>query len=293
MRRFDYLFWLLFIIPQALSAAAADTVGPAFWKVTAESGQAYLLGSVHFGSDDLYPLPPAIMDAYEKADALVVEANLLQLELREGARMLLAGIYQDGSTLKDKVRPSTWQALEAAASRHHLPMEFFQVQKPWFAALMLISLEFQRAGYRETWGVDQFFLEQAAGSKPIIELESIAWQLGLFNQLSEDEQELFLVQTLQDIAKGGEYLTSVIDAWKIGDLGKIDALMNESLRDDPGSERIYRLFVTERNIAMAGRLEDLLAQGGTYFVVVGAGHVVGEQGIIELLKASGYKVERL
>ena len=169
--------------------------------------------------------------------------------------MLLAGIYQDGSKLKDQVQPATWQSLQETATSHGLPVEFFQTQKPWFVALLLISLEFQRAGYSENLGVDRYFVERAAGSKPIIELESIAWQLGLFNQLSDSEQELFLTQTLQDIAKGGDYLSSIIDAWKSGDLGSIDALMNQSLRDSPESERIYRIFVTERNSAMAHRVQ--------------------------------------
>lgn len=287
-------YWLVLLACAyaLVGVAAAETLNPPFWRVSGESGTAYLLGSVHFGDESMYPLPAAVTEAYQASDALVVEVNPLDPGLGGGARMLLENaVYSDGTTLRDHVGQETWRVLEKMAEKKGYPVEAFRPQKPWFVALTLTALEFRRAGYREDLGIDYHFIQRASGeNKPILELESFAQQLGIFDMLSEKEQETFLVQTLEEIEKGSDYLNGVIDAWKSGDTDKIDALLNESFKT-PETRRIYQLLFIDRNEEMARKIEGLLNRGGTYFVVVGAGHLVSEQGIVRLLQERGHRVE--
>lgn len=266
------------------------------WRVSSEAGTGYLLGSIHFGDDSLYPLDAVIMEAYQDADILVVEASLLDADASPDTLSTLfsKGMYPVGDSLKAHIQPATWQALQTAAHRYGAPIELLQQQKPWLAALTLSALELQRAGYSEKLGIDLHFLREAAeAQKPIVELESLTWQLNMFEQFSAREQEAFLAMTLEDLQKGPGPLQALIDAWKSGDAATIDQLMNASFAADLTLKRVQNVLLTDRNKAMTAKIKALMDSGKTPFVVVGAGHMVGNQGIVQLLQNSGYQVEQL
>ena len=275
-----------------LSSALA---GNLLWKVSGEEGVVYLLGSIHFGTKTMYPLDEAITRAYQSADALVVEINILELDLVTTTRVMSGkGFYTDGTNLQSHISPATWDALAVAAARHNLPLALFQPQKPWLVTMTLSVLELKRNGYDENLGVDQHFLDLANTRKPILELESFAQQIDLLNGLSPEQQEVFLRQTLRDLEQSADFFDAVVHAWQNGDDGHIDALINDQLQQDPSSQEIYRVLLTERNQTMSEKIEQLMADGRTYFVVVGAGHLVGDDGIVKLLdQKPGYSVEKL
>lgn len=288
------LIWLAFLASLPSGGAQAQT-RHLFWTVGNGAQSAHLLGSVHFGTPDFYPLPTAIMEAFAAADALAVEVNILAIDAAEVARLTLSkGMYKDNvHNLKANVRPETWRLLNETAPRFGLPIEFLGQQKPWLVGMTLSAMMFKQAGFREDLGVDYFFLKQATeGHKPIIELESFASQIGLFEGLSTAEQDEFLLQTLQDIHKGEDYLKRIIRAWKIGDDAAIDQLVNSDIKNRPGMERLYKLMLADRNVAMADTIEGLLKQGKQPFVVVGAGHLVGADSVVEHLRAKGYRIEQ-
>ena len=246
----------------------------------------------------MYPLPALISDAFAGSDALVVEANILNSGLANAASLVAEqGFYKDGSTLQSNIAEDTWQALNKALAKYSFPVAFFQRQKPWLVALTMTTLELKQLGYSEDLGIDYHFLKQANSQKMrIIELESIIQQLGFFTQLSSTEQEAFLRATLKELDKGTDYLDALLNAWQAGDAERIDQLINESFKAAeaiPGAERIYHLLISDRNHAMTQKIEDLLQQKKTYFIIIGAGHMVSEQGIVRLLKGKGYAVERL
>lgn len=285
------LFLLLSVI--VVSSARAGE-GQLLWQVSSRSGTAYLLGSIHFGKPDMYPLAPAVMDAFAESDALVVEANIMDVDPVMVAQMVAGqGMYTDGSSLKNHIEPETWQALSDAAMRYGVPVELFQAQKPWLASVTLVTLALKHNGYSEGLGIDRYFMQRANKKKPIIELESISRQFDLFASLSEAEQGLFLSQTLKEVEQGGEYLDTMMGAWKNGDAAEMDSVITASFRATPGTERFYKLVFLDRNNAMTTKIQALLKEGKTYFIVVGAGHLVGKNGIVELLRQKGYQIRAL
>jgi len=262
-----------------------------FWQVEGAPGKVYLLGSIHFGTPDMYPLSPVITQAFANADTLAVEINLLDVDPANATLLFTRkGLYQDQDTLESRLKPQTWQLLLTATKRYDLPLILLQRQKPWMAALTLTTWVFQQEGYTAELGVDQHFLKLAGTDHEIVELESLEQQLSIFDQFSATEQEAFLLKTLQEIAQGSEYLQSLKSAWKSGDTTAINELINAALQTH---SHIYRRLITERNKAMTTKIIDLLNQEKISFVVVGAGHLVGEDSILQELNAQGYAVERL
>src|SRR3569623_1343482 len=133
-----------------------------------------------------------------------------------------------------------------------------------------------------------------SGSKAIIELESIWQQLEFFHDFTDQEQEAMLIGSLDDIARGPELFQNMMDAWRAGADAELDSLLNnDAFRNDAAAQRLYRVLIVDRNAAMTDKLAALLKRGGTYFVVVGAAHLVGDQGIVSQLRERGYRIGRL
>lgn len=262
------------------------------WQVTAASQQAFLLGSLHFGTEAMYPLADTVMDAYHDSTALVVELNILAADPIQMAQLMLSkGMYPTlENNLKAALTPSSWRALQAAAERFNIPIEIVQQQKPWLAALTLSVQAFKQRGFSERLGIDLHFLQLAQDQKPIIELETAAQQLGLFELLSAEEQEALLVQTLADLDNSDAYIETMLDSWVEGDAAALNQLLNDSLQANPGTARVYQLLLVDRNVQMTAKIARLLASGERPFVVVGAGHLVGPDSIVAMLREQGYQV---
>jgi len=262
------------------------------WKAASEKGVVYLLGSLHFGTQDMYPLPEGIMDAFSAADVLVVEANVQnQGSSGEVARQLASkGVYVDGSSLEDHVKPATWRKLNELAKRLGVKDEVLRLQKPWLAALTLTGQALKQAGFREELGVEQAFIKEAGAKKPILEMESVEQQIKLFDEFSAQEQEQMLLQSIQDLARGPEIFKNIADAWRKGDAEAIDLITRQSFDSGPVAAKLFKVLFADRNIAMTNKIDELLADRRTYFVVIGAGHIAGEQGILKLLETRGYRI---
>ncbi len=295
MQPLDGLALLVFLFFLSIPPAAHADPQHLLWRVTMDSQQAYLLGSLHFGTETMYPLADAVMDAYHESTALVVELNILAADPIRTARLMLSkGMYPSiEDNLKTALMPSTWQALLTAAGRYNLPIEFLQQQKPWLAALTLSMHAFKQLGFSEQLGIDLHFLQLAQNSREIIELETAAQQLGVFEQLSGEEQENLLRQTLTDLQESDEFIDTMLNAWIAGDAAALNQLLNDSLQANPGTERVYQLLLVDRNAKMTARIVELISSGEQPFVVVGAGHLVGADSIVEMLRQQGYQVEQL
>jgi hypothetical protein len=172
------------------------------------------------------------------------------------------------------------------------PSEYMTKFRPWFLAITIETLEYQKLGLDPRYGIDKYFLQQAEGKKSIIELESFDSQMDLFRTMTEKDQELFLVYTLNDIEDGRKNLDILMTAWSDGDSKIMEKMMFDPLKEDRQLSRIYEKLFYERNRNMTDKIIKMLAQKGTYFVAVGAGHLVGKQGIIELLSHKGYAVRQ-
>jgi uncharacterized protein YbaP (TraB family) len=206
--------------------------------------------------------------------------------------MLERALYMGNEGLESHLSKETYELAKARMNRFGMPIEFFHKSKPWFLALMITALEMQRLGFDPEYGIDNYFLKKAAGGKRIIELESVAYQTNLLSTLSEGEQELFLLSTLRDLDVLAREMDTLAKAWNTGDTEAFESIVSKGAQDDPRLIPLYDKLIYERNTTMASRIEGFLKTGGRYFVVVGAGHLVGKKGIVEHLKEKGYSVEQ-
>ncbi len=264
------------------------------WRLTSGEATVYLLGSVHFGTDRMYPLPPVIDAAFAKADALVVEVNTAALDPVATARLVASlGNYQDGSSLREALSDLDWQKLREAAAAVGIPFEMLVRQKPWFAAMTLAVAALQKSGFDSRWGIDSHFLARAsAEGRPVMELETLEEQLRLFDDLSFEVQRALLRQSLYELEHSGEFFGAMLDAWQRGDAAALQALLKAGFEDTAAGREMYEVFLTRRNVRMAEKIERLLAQRRTYFVIVGAAHLLGEKSILSLLTRRGYRADR-
>ena len=295
---------MLVAVPAAEAAAQTPNAQPGaadamaghhlLWKVTGPRGTAYLVGSIHFGTPDMYPLPAEMTRAYEASQALVVEVNLMALDPTQMPQIVAAkALYRDGTTLSKVLTPQTWKELDKVLKKFGTSAQMVERQKPWFVSMTLTSLALRRFGFNEDLGIDNHFMKLANNNKPIIGLETFQQQLDFLDGFSITEQEQMLKETFEDIDKGTEFLADTLRAWRTGDAQQVDELMNEELRNGGDADKhMYQVLVADRNVAMVDKLERLLKRGGSYFVVLGAAHFVGKDGIVELLKAKGYQVQQ-
>jgi len=263
------------------------------WKVTSEGNTVYVLGSLHMLRQEDYPLHKSIEDAFSKSDILAVEANINDVTNLDLQTLMEKALYPENETLEDHVSQETYEILKKETERLGLPLMLVDRQKPWFLALSLTSMEVLKLGFNPSYGIDMHFMNKASGKKKIVELESLEYQIDLLSNLSDDDQESFLRYTLKDLYVFEQELQSMINAWKSGDPKALESIMKKSTSGDIDMSTVYEKLITERNRNMVGKIEGYLEEDETYFVIIGAGHLVGERGIINLLKEKGYTVEQL
>jgi hypothetical protein len=159
--------------------------------------------------------------------------------------------------------------------------------------MTLVSLESIKLGLDPNLGIDQYFLSKAEGKKKIVELESMDYQINLLSGFSDKDQELFLIYTLKDLRLMEQEVNQLTQAWISGDTKSVESLLTRSILEDKRLSSIFEKLIFERNRRMVSEIEDFLRTKETYFVIVGAGHLVGDQGVIELLRGKGYVIEQL
>jgi len=266
------------------------------WKATSDSGTVYLLGSVHFGSDALYPLPKEITDAFKASKFLVVEADVEKASPEELQAMVLEkGQYKDGDKLSKHLSKESMDALKDYLKELGLELsDQIEAVKPWLLMIQLASQGYVRAGLDPEQGIDKYFLKKAkAKGKEVLELESVKQQLDLVASLGDADQEESFATDLKELKKIDELSKQLIEAWKNGDEKLILDKIVEEPKKNAKSKAFFEKMIDERNVKMVEKIEGYLKDKGPYFVVVGAGHLVGEKGIVKALEDKKYKVERI
>jgi len=265
-----------------------------FWRATGQGRKIYLLGSLHFGVDTMYPLPQVITDALASADSLVVEANVSAIPPVElAAKIARSGLYHDGTHLRDVLGNSNWRALSNLSRTAGVPEAELDRQKPWLASMTLVSAALQQLGYSPELGVDLQLMKDVGSRIPILELESADFQFGLFNRMAQEDQVAMLLQTMHQIRDAERNFSDLLSAWMSGDADALEQLITEGFDTTTQGRSLYNLMIRDRNAAMVASITQLIRRHDVLFVVVGAGHMVGEEGIVSRMKAIGYKIEQL
>jgi uncharacterized protein YbaP (TraB family) len=288
------IFLFLALIGSLACAESAFSYGQKsfLWKVQSTGSTVYLLGSIHFMKEDVYPLNQAIEIAYESSDKLVVEANINDLGNLDLKKLADRAFYKSDDNVEKHVSPETYRLIKKESKALGLPLDLLRMQKPWFLALSFQAMELVRLGYSPEHGVDYHFLRRAQGKKKILELESLEEQLSLLSGFSDREQEQFLLYTLDTLSTMDRQVGNMVRAWTSGDAQAMESALADALPPDPSLAPIVQKLFDERNLRMLPKIEGYLNSNGTYFVIVGAGHLVGKKGIVALLKSKGYTLEQ-
>jgi len=263
------------------------------WKIQSKTSTVYVLGSLHFAKKEMYPLSQKIEKAFAQSDDLVVEANVNDIKKIDIQKMTESAFYPADDALEKHISPETFEWVKKETDGLGIPLELLNRQKPWFLAMSLVALESMKLGLDPNLGIDKYFLSKAEGKKKIMELESLDYQISLLSGFSDKDQELFLIYTLKDLGIMEQEVSQLIQAWTSGDTQAMESILTRSVSEDKRLSSIFEKLIFERNRRMASRIEDFLQTKGTYFVIVGAGHLVGSRGVIGLLGGKGYLVEQL
>jgi len=292
---------LLFVslAPLARASEPAAEAGQKLfcWKVTGpEGGAVYLLGTIHVGRAEFYPLPAVIENSFKAADTLVTETDLTEPQGSSRLLKLLLekGTYPRGDTVENHIGAETRAHLaHYVATSKELGSDYTHL-KPWFLSIAIAIVEAKRAGLNTNDGIDRHFVDEAVTmKKPIGTLETSEFQLELMNSFSDELQDQLLLAALLDTEKKPEVIGQLLQAWKSGDAERLHETTTRYLRDYPVLKPLFEKMFDQRNDAMTQKIEEFLKTPKTIFVAVGAGHLTGERGILAQLRAKNYEIEQL
>ena len=285
----------VFSAVQVLAHAQTGST-PLIWEVRSPTNTVYLFGTIHVGARQMYPLSPAVEQAYAASRVVALEADPTNQSAAIGAVERFA--YKPPDNLADHVSPALMQDLNETLPSIGLPIEYARTMRPTLLAMSIAMMEISRQGYDPGLGLDMRFAQRAKqDGKRIVELESIEGQLALLDSFSPETQEGMLRATVDGIKDGslaGD-VHELVSAWSAGSPERLMDQVDKEVDGLPAAqaaemrERLY----DARNREMADRIVAMLTEREPTFVAIGVGHVLGPSGIVELLRKRGYQVKKL
>jgi uncharacterized protein YbaP (TraB family) len=267
-----------------------------FYQVSKGGNTLYLFGTLHVGKPEFYPLNRQVVTALQRSKYLAVEADPSDFSAMARA-FADSAMYPPGESLDEHVSFRVMRDLKTVLDTYQLPLEQAQRMRPWTIAMMLDYLGSLKAGYDPAYGADLYLIGVAKDlKKPIAEVESVDFQLQLFAGMTPTEQEAYLADSLHEHVSGefARQLDEMVAAWSHADTPSIARSLDAGEKQlSPATKPIYTRLIKDRNASMTRRVEEYLLSGSQYFVAVGAGHVLGDDGIVARLKAKGYDVRNL
>ncbi|TWI04735.1 hypothetical protein IP90_00870 [Luteimonas cucumeris] len=280
---------------RAPTVGTASTQVPLLWKVSDADNAVYLLGSFHLLKPDDYPLSKDIDAAFDDSKTIVFEVEPSTLGTPDTAeKFKLAAGYDDGRTLSDVLPKNTRDRLQKLLSVSGGSVAQMDAVEPWAVTLSLVLGMTQAIGFRQDQGLDAMLMTRAAETqKAVAGLETIDDQIDALDSMPMNEQVSGLDELLANPQETLGELVEMHDWWKRGDVKSLDQKMRvEMAKKTPVS---YQLINVKRNDQWVPKIEQRLAQPGqdNTLVVVGAMHLLGDDGVVEKLRAKGYTVERI
>jgi uncharacterized protein len=281
--------WLLAL--SLLGSVTARAASPV-WAIHGDHNTVYLAGSVHLLKAADSRLPPGFDRAYKSSKAIVMELAIDKVDpMATASWMMENGLLKDGATLQATIGEERYKRVSKEAERLGVPTETIDMMQPWVVGLQLVEMQYMQLGFDPQSGVEQQLEHEAqADGKPISGLETIDEQLGALQGMSNADQARFLDMVVSEMHDVEIETQSVVTAWRSGDAPKLAALLSDEYKSFPN---LYRVLVSERNKRWVPQIEKLLHGNQDVFVVVGALHLVGEGGLLELVRHDGFKPEQL
>ena len=275
--------------PVKVAPLALKDVDPALWVVKDADTTIYLFGSVHILKPGLGWFDDGVKAAFDSSDQLILE--LVEPPAAESQTLFgKLAMDQQGRALRSKMNDADRAVYETAVTKLGIPTAALDPFDPWAAAITISLLAMQKSGFDPNTGVEKQLTAAAnAAKKPIGGLETMEFQLGVFDTLPESEQVAFLVETAKQIDDAGATMDKMVDLWAAADAEKLAQLMNEGMT----SRTLYDALLTKRNANWAKWISARMAKPGVTFIAVGAGHLAGETSVQNLLPAYGITATRV
>jgi uncharacterized protein len=267
-------------------AVRADGALHSLWELHGKHNTVYLLGSIHVLRQSDYPLAPAVLEAYRDAKSLLMEVNLEEMSSEQvQAEMLGSATLPGGKTLPEVLGKERYGRADALAHEVGVDLSLFDQFAPWFAAEAISQLQLTQLGFQPESGVEMYFMERArSDGKSVAGLETVHDQISVFQNMSLDTQSAYLVSSLEQAHDLPKEVDSMVRAWQRGDTQWFADQLKSELGQDP---RLYQSVLVTRNRKWIPKIEALLNDDKNYLVIVGTGHLVGRDSVIELLKKDG------
>lgn len=274
----------------AAPAAAASVARPALWKVADEDTTIYLFGTVHILPDGIAWADGAVGEALAASDTLVTEIpSGPEADAQMQQLVMAQGMLPQGTTLRTLLDDEQKATYEAAMSKIGMPPAAFDQFEPWMAGLTLTILPLMQQGYQLDAGVEEGLIKLAGADKPRAALETIEFQMSLFDGMPQPAQIEFLVAASKGVEQVKPMLDSMVAEWAEGDAEGLAAVMNAEMSDPAVAEAL----LYSRNANWAEWIDTRLDAPGTVFMAVGAGHLAGERSVQDLLAQRGIATARV
>lgn len=283
--------WLRYSIAALLAGASAAQAAPALWAVKDADTTIYLFGTVHALPKDAQWFDGAVRQAFDRSGTLVLEMLAPRSEA-ELAPVVMSLAFSAGQPpLAERVEPAERPRLDKAVKETGLPPASLNAMETWFAAVTLSAQQLSKLGLDPKLGVEKTLTAKAeAAGKELTGLETAAQQMGFLDSLPEADQRAFLSATLQDWSETKAKLGELVGYWTAGNVDALARAMNEDVSRTP---KLAQVLLTDRNVRWADWIRNRMAQPGTVFLAVGAGHLAGPDSVQAMLAKLGLKAERL
>ncbi|WP_196139513.1 TraB/GumN family protein [Aliikangiella sp. G2MR2-5] len=275
-----------------LSCSFNTMAETSLWKATKGESTVYLGGTIHILRPSDYPLPEAFDEAYANSDKVAFETDILALQSPAlGQKMLKELSYQDERTVKSVLKPENYEALKNKLESLGMSLNMFPKAKPGLIMSLLTVAELAKKGVKQE-GIDIFFAKKARkDSKEQLQLETPEEQIAFLARLGDGNEDVFYQKMLKDVDSINEQFIDMLRVWRSGDTKALDDMINQSMRKEYPA--MYDSLLVERNNNWMPSVEAYFDTPETELVLVGAAHLIGEDGLIEQLKKKGYQIEQM
>jgi uncharacterized protein YbaP (TraB family) len=259
------------------------------WKVERGGRTAWLVGSLHLLSPDFYPLPATMDQAFAGSDVLMEEIDMNEAsDPKVAAGILAMALNPAGTTLSSQLSKETLAAVGPWLAKRNLPIEAFQTMKPWMLSITIQTLSLQSIGFDPAFGIDKHFQDAAArAGKRLMPLETALEQISFLDSLSPKTQDQMLRESIEAAETEMGEIKALAAAWRAGDVAAMERLALADMKDAPD---VYDTLLVSRNRRWLPKIEACMQANRACFVVVGAAHLIGPDGVVALMKGRGHTV---
>jgi hypothetical protein len=285
MRYLTFVFLLPFLVLSQLFAQSS------VWKISDGLHTMYLGGTIHVLRSSDFPLPHEFDDAYSKSDYVVFETDLSPSQSQELQKLLMRKMFlPSGQTLAQKLSPKTYTALILYLNSQGYNPAMFDRLEPWAVMMTLTQQKLSSIGI-DQGGVDSYYSKRALLDKmPQKYLESIQEQSAIITEIGEGEEDMMILQTLEDMNELNTIMTWMVQDWREGKTERLEReLVAEMMQESP---KMYHRILVQRNNEWMPKLINMMREEKRGFVLVGAMHLLGNDGLLEQFRKAGYSVER-